>query len=158
MLFTSITELGNSLQLPKKGSACVYMLKDVHGVIFYAGQTTNIRSRLNAHAKKKQDFNSYFVRTVSHGSLNNEEARLIIKHKPRENKRLPTNDFYTTKGLLKRQLERKLSEFINDLPVDFHIQTNEKYQVHNVHTYKALICHQMLDEQLSELKKIIGEE
>ena len=155
MIFTPISALSSSLSLPKKGTPCVYVLKDANDVIFYVGQTTMIKSRLNTHSKSKADFCSFFVKEVSEGALNNEEARLIIKYKPRENKRLPTNDFYVTKGLLKRQLEGKISEFINNLDSDFHIQTNEKHQVFSVQAYKALLCHSSLDDFLLELNSII---
>lgn len=155
MIFTPIEELKNRPVMPKKGVPCVYVLKDMYGVVFYVGQTMSIRSRLNTHSKNKPDFDYYSFKEVSEGSLNNEEARLIIKYKPRENKRLPTNDFYVTKGLLKTQLQRKLSEFIDGLEADFHIQTNEKYQVFSVQAYKALICHSMLDDFLLELTLMI---
>jgi len=155
MKFTPVESLLNKVELPEKGAPCVYLLKDDDGVIFYAGQTTRIRSRLKSHSNTRPDFKYFYYKEVSYSQLNNMEAGLISTYKPRDNKRIPTNDFYIPKGTLKKQLESKISEFIRSLDSDFHIPTNEKHQVHHLNAYKGLICNSAIDDLLYELKKTL---
>jgi len=157
MEFTPVESLLSKVELPRKGTPCVYLLKDIDGVIFYAGQTTNIRNRLKKHSNAKADFKYYYCKEVSLSQLNNRETGLISTHKPRDNKRIPTNDFYITKGTLKKQLEIKISEFIRSLDYDFHIETKEKYQVYHLNAYKGLICNSAIEDLLSELTKNLKE-
>lgn len=153
MNFNCVSTL-RTYKMPKPGVPCIYLLKDHCGIVFYVGQTKSIRSRLKNHKKEKNDFAYFCIEEVSGMTLNNREAALISKYKPRENKTMPTNDFYFRKSSLKKQLSEKIDLFIRELDDDFFINGNATMK--HVNSYKGLIIIDIIDEAIELAKNTIN--
>ena len=153
MNFNCVSTL-RTYKMPKPGVPCIYILKDHCGIVFYIGQTKSIRSRLKNHKKEKNDFAYFCIEELSGITLNNREAALIAKYKPRENKTMPTNDFYFRKSSLKKQITAKIDLFIRELDDDFCIGDNAL--VKYINTYKGLIIIDTIDEAIKTARDTIN--
>mgnify|MGYP003109508465 CR=1 FL=1 len=144
-------------KIPEKGVCCVYQLINEKGITFYVGQTLDLKKRLYQHILDGKSPYSFSYDVVDEGKANNIEAGLIITLKPELNKSIPTNDFYTLKSTLKKELSKKLLEFVNSIEPDFEIKSKAKWRDQHIHAYNDLIIRDTLAETFDELLKTVNE-
>ena len=144
--------------LPVRGVCCVYQLLNSSGDVLYVGQTLDLKTRLNQHILSSKSPDSFSFEVVDKSRANNVEAARITQLKPALNKSLPTNDFYTSKAKLKKELTEMLHCFIDELDPDFEIESKMKLAGQYLHSYNALILRDIILTSHSDYLRTVKED
>lgn len=102
-----------------------YLLWD-NGIVVYVGQSTNIWARVGVHlASPIKKFDGFSYCEIE-GNLNDAEAELIVRYKPKFNSSLPNNSFYASSSQLKKVFNvngwewRRLKQISSPVWLDYY--------------------------------------
>ncbi len=105
----NILQVRGATELTIPDKPCIYFLTDSHGEVLYVGKSkTSTLGRISAHKYEKQFNRAFFILCNGFKEMDEREAELIKKFKPRYNFIIPTGS--EAKGLLKDTEIKKIMQ------------------------------------------------
>jgi len=96
----NIIKIKGSREIEMQNKPCVYFLTDSQGEILYIGKSRkHLGSRITAHLYEKQFSRVFYILCKGFNNMNDKEAELIKKIRPKYNMIIPAGK--ETRGLIK---------------------------------------------------------
>lgn len=135
--------------LPSPRFSCIYFLIE-NNIVVYVGQSINLAGRVLDHKyTTKIEFDKIGFIPCEVEDMNNMEAINIVKHKPKYNFTLPTNDNFKTLAHLRNRVVNLL------LTVKFkYSKKTNTTEIENQREHQYLSSNDC-DDIISEFEKII---